>query len=452
MGGGDGRKVKEFEMMKKVGAIILSIAIFAVAAVLFSACSSSDVTGITVLDKPEKTIYVVNEELDITGCTIRVNYSNGSSKTLAVTESMVSGFDTSSIGKRSITITYTVGKRAYSTTQEFSTIGRAASRLTIITPPNKTDYVEGQQISLEGIEVEVVYNNGEVETVGASALTSDSVLAYLGQSVAVVRKDNVSVNYDITVSEKAVVGISVLELPRKAHYYEGELFDETGMIIGVVYNDGSSAQLNAGFDIVDSTILVNTEYIVIGYQSYTVNCPITVSPAKAIGYEATVLPKVAYVVGEEIDFSEMELEIEYNNGRFETLKTNQPNWHDLTLISPARPIVFEDNKMTLRYFYGDGEDDFLEISIDITVSVRQLTGFDVIRNRQKTAYIHNEPIELTGLELHAVYNDKSTEVIIYDEALDSDITYDSFALITMTCVTIRYKGLTYQYDITVSAE
>jgi hypothetical protein len=437
--------------MKNFITAIICICLIIFALLGITACAKTDIVGISVYDEPHKTTYVVGEQIDITGCNIKINYKDGSSKTVGVTESMVSGFDTSSIGKRSFTITYTVGKRVYSTTQEINTIGRAASSLSIITPPDKTSYVLGQRISLEGIEVEVEYNNGEVETVGASALIAEPVLAYLGQSLAAAKKDNASVNFNVTVVDKAVAGINIMMPPDKTEYFEGELFDQSGMIIGVVYNDDTTAQLNEGFDILDSTILAETEYITVSYQDYTVNCPIEVSPAAAIDYEVIESPKTAYVVGDTVDTTGIELEIEYNNGIKETVKQGEANWLQLEVISPSGQVEFEDDCIILHYVYGEGENDYLAITIDITVSVPILTGFKVMRNQNlNTEYDEGEPISLNGLELNAVYNNGSEVTIIDDVALDPDVTYDPYALITMTCVTISYKGLTYQFDITVN--
>ena len=53
------------------------------------------VTGISIQTPADKTSYQVGEALDVTGLSIKISYSDGSSQTVAVTADMVSGFDSS---------------------------------------------------------------------------------------------------------------------------------------------------------------------------------------------------------------------------------------------------------------------------------------------------------------------------------------------------------------------
>ena len=64
------------------------------------------VTGISLVT-PGKTAYTVGETLDVSGMEIKVDYSDGTSKTISVTEAMVSGFDSSApTTSQTLTITY----------------------------------------------------------------------------------------------------------------------------------------------------------------------------------------------------------------------------------------------------------------------------------------------------------------------------------------------------------
>lgn len=79
------------------------------------------VSGITVFaegeteaDKPVsisvsggmKTVYSVGEELDVSGGKISVTYKSGAVREVALTKEAVSGFDSSSPGKKTLTLTY----------------------------------------------------------------------------------------------------------------------------------------------------------------------------------------------------------------------------------------------------------------------------------------------------------------------------------------------------------
>ncbi len=62
--------------------------------------------SLTIATQPGKTVYYINESLNINGCTAVVTYSDGSSKTINVTNSMVYGFDSSSVGIKILTVKY----------------------------------------------------------------------------------------------------------------------------------------------------------------------------------------------------------------------------------------------------------------------------------------------------------------------------------------------------------
>ena len=65
------------------------------------------VTGISVNSTAHKTEYKVDEALDVTGLTIAVTYSDNSTQTVAVTESMVSGFNSAQAAEsQTLTITH----------------------------------------------------------------------------------------------------------------------------------------------------------------------------------------------------------------------------------------------------------------------------------------------------------------------------------------------------------
>jgi hypothetical protein len=66
------------------------------------------VTGIEMANLP-RCAYKVNEQLDINGAMVKINYSDGSSTVTELSESMLSGYDLSNAGKQNVTVT-TKGK------------------------------------------------------------------------------------------------------------------------------------------------------------------------------------------------------------------------------------------------------------------------------------------------------------------------------------------------------
>ncbi len=64
------------------------------------------VVSIRVNSAGHKTSYELNSPLDVTGLTIEAVYSDGSTQTVPVTKNMVSGFDSSTAGSKTLTVTY----------------------------------------------------------------------------------------------------------------------------------------------------------------------------------------------------------------------------------------------------------------------------------------------------------------------------------------------------------
>lgn len=63
-------------------------------------------SAIAVNSTAHKTAYFTGDALDVAGLSIQITRSDGSTRTMAVTEGMVSGFDSSKVGGQSLTITY----------------------------------------------------------------------------------------------------------------------------------------------------------------------------------------------------------------------------------------------------------------------------------------------------------------------------------------------------------
>ena len=93
-------------LVKKL-AIILSVVMLVASIATLSACGEVTLTKIEFAGSGYTESYFVGSQaLSLTGLTIKATYSDGSTKDIAVTQEMVSGFDSSKAGKNTITITY----------------------------------------------------------------------------------------------------------------------------------------------------------------------------------------------------------------------------------------------------------------------------------------------------------------------------------------------------------
>ncbi|MBR5459656.1 MAG: bacterial Ig-like domain-containing protein, partial [Clostridia bacterium] len=111
------------------------------------------ISEIAITNPAEKTIYMAGEELDITGLELTVNYEDGTSE--VVTEGFIADADLSEAGEVVVSILYE------GFTLEYTVIVRTIDSAFIMTPPTKTEYVVGEELDIEGLELYVLYSDGE---------------------------------------------------------------------------------------------------------------------------------------------------------------------------------------------------------------------------------------------------------------------------------------------------
>ena len=116
--------------------------------------------AMSVAVMPEKTLYELEEELDTTGLTLTVNYSDGS--VISVTEGFtVTGFDSSEAGTKTLTVTYGDISCQFDVTVR----NPVPVSITINTLPAKLAYDKGEEFDATGLVIDLNYSNGSFETI-----------------------------------------------------------------------------------------------------------------------------------------------------------------------------------------------------------------------------------------------------------------------------------------------
>ena len=74
------------------------------------------VSSISMKSNPAKTGYLVGQDLDLAGAQITVNYSDSTTEDIAVTSGMVTGYDKTTAGTQTLTVTYSAKTTAFNVT------------------------------------------------------------------------------------------------------------------------------------------------------------------------------------------------------------------------------------------------------------------------------------------------------------------------------------------------
>lgn len=166
--------------------------------------------------------------------------------------------------------------------------------------------IEGQTLFINVIQIPT-----SSSYTGMSSIIDGKTITYLTISVTstvpisiLVKNAGVSqiVSYEKFVEDKYVTGITVSKMPNKTTYYQGELFDSTGLEVSKTYNDGTSESTTdyelSGFD----SSSAGTKTITVTASGKTTTFEISVSEASITAISVTTMPsKVNYHIGKEFD-------------------------------------------------------------------------------------------------------------------------------------------------------
>ena len=111
--------------------------------------SEKALTGIAVTKAPSKTSYVAGQNFNKTGMKITASYNDGSTKEVA--NYTVTDGNNLTVGKTSVTISYTENGVTKTTTQNITVVAKALTGIAVTTAPSKTSYVAGQNFNKTGM-------------------------------------------------------------------------------------------------------------------------------------------------------------------------------------------------------------------------------------------------------------------------------------------------------------
>ncbi|MCH5180258.1 MAG: bacterial Ig-like domain-containing protein [Erysipelotrichales bacterium] len=125
----------------------------------------------------------------------------------------------------------------------------------VTTPPTKTDYVIGETFDPTGMVVSVMYSDGKSEALNSSDYTysPSGKLSTTTTRITITYKteeESFTARQSIKVHNNIVSAVKKSD-PNKLDYFPGELFDPTGMIITLTYENGDEKDVSITVDNAD---------------------------------------------------------------------------------------------------------------------------------------------------------------------------------------------------------
>ena len=351
----------------------------------FGVIVEDSIQSIEIKTKP-KISYKYGEELDVTGGEINVIRSSGVT-TVAITKSMVSGYNPEILGNQELTVTYE-GKQAKYTVNVQDYI-----KDIVIVKPNKLIYKLNETKDLTGGQVQAVMSSG---TATSPVAMTDSQVVVTGYNTTSVGVKTITVQYkgftktfDITVEDN-LSGMIIKTLPTKLDYKYGESLDLTGGTIEVTKESGAKEIINMTSSMVSgyNSKTIGNQTLTVTYEGITQQFSVNV---KDYITKLKVIPptKTKYEYGEDIDLTGGKVSLVTASGKIkETV--------DLTAAMISGFESKKEGTQNINVSYK-GFDSSFNITVKDTVKSIYMASMP-----NKTSYKYGEDLDITGATINVV--------------------------------------------------
>lgn len=155
---------------------------------------------VTVVTWPNKTEYYVGEELDLTGSEILVEYANGEAVFMTPTADMLSGYDMSTAGEKTVTVTVNGVSDSFSIT----VVERPEmTSLELISQPDRTTFTIATAFDFTGAVVRATYADGSAMDIPVTMeMCSGGNIRKLGTQTITVTYGEKTTTFTVTVVAK----------------------------------------------------------------------------------------------------------------------------------------------------------------------------------------------------------------------------------------------------------
>lgn len=225
------------------------------------------ITSIIVSKMPDKTTYYQGELFDSTG--LEISGTTNTGETVSVTDYKLSGFDSSSAGTKTITVTSS-GK---TTTFEITVSEASITAISVATMPTKVNYHIGKEFDSTGIVVTATASDGSTIDVTKDCTYSGFDSSSPKQCEITVHYGSFTCAFEVTIMQpERINGVSYFG----GSYFVGDTTDVYVSRITVVYSDGSE-DVTSGFTIENKTlteagtVTINVNYFGITDDTIKVN-------------------------------------------------------------------------------------------------------------------------------------------------------------------------------------
>ena len=424
------------------------------------------VTGISIT--PNAITGTYNDELEAlineNDIIYTVTYAKaGATSPRALTESMVAGYNKTSLTAQNLTVTYAdKDANSYTNGKTFTTtlgikLENNVAKVTI-TPPTKAEYNHGDKIDLTGGKITVTYTDGTTkeEPITSAVITEkDGGALNMNPTISEYGKDNKlsktltlkytakngvtgTTSYPITIAN-TIQSVAIDTLPTKVKYNIKDTLDTTGGKLKITRATGKAETIDITKDMVsgfDSSkentklplTISYTENGVTKTTTYTVSVE---DPITSMTLKTT--PKTEYKYGEPLDISKGVITIVRPSGPEDKQITKE-------MVTGYDPTKLGQQELTIKY--GGQE-------LKYKVNVKDYVKGIVLTPPAKTKYEYGESLDLTGGNIQKIMASGTATTPI--ALTDSQVKLSTFNPNKEGAQTINvaYEGFTEKFGVIV---
>ncbi|MCM1368588.1 MAG: InlB B-repeat-containing protein [Roseburia sp.] len=215
-------------------------------------------------------------------------------------------------------------------------------------------------------------------TLTAANISAEAAKAGTNEIRIIYNGSVIDLTYTATAVELS--SIEIKTAPDKTYYVETETFDETGLVITAVYNNGDRVDKTSGFNITTPEWTVgNNKVVTVAYTdgvrktaTFTIN--IVAKVITSVEYTGT-LTKTSYTVGETFDASGLTFTVTYNDG-----EVKHPTAAQMTFAATGMNAsnVFTANGTPQIEVSYDGAKAAHKLSVSVGVATVTITYYDYV--------------------------------------------------------------------------
>ena len=428
------------------------------------------ITDLKIKSLPYKLEYNIGERpLDLDGGTLIATHRNGRTEEIDMSDNGVSasGFDTSTAGAKTITLTYEGKKVSF----VIAVLSNSVQSIEVVNAPSYCYKGSTLNFSNAGTYIHVTYANGSTRNIylyslfaregtsgigtiyEPSALSDAKGVEISGYDKDVPGKYTVLVTYG-GCSDRFVAEVRDIEVdniviikddPGKTDYYEGDELDLDGFSLLVTYTNGDTEEIDLkplpdGLTVSEyRKDLIGTQLVFFNYKGKSTQIFVTVHKIVVDELTLTTEPaKTDYLIGEPLDLTGGVLTAKLESGDTKVIPTDSA---DVT-ASGFTSTSLGDQTITLTY---------KNKSVTYTVNVDRLkvTELKLSPAPTRRAYKIGEALDLTGGKLYIYYNNSTYAVLDCSDPLVANSGFDSASAGTKT-VALSFGGQSVTYDVTVA--